>query len=482
MTRQRIDNARLAEARRDVAVFAELFTDQPLWPHQLEVVQSAARYRVLCAGRRAGKTRVFGVLCLHQAFSVPRSQTLVVSAGDRSARRMFEDISGMARASAWLSGSVLEDSTTRILRLSNGSTIECVPSSMAQIRSAEADLLVVDEAGFVGQQIWEAAEPVVVARPGSRVLICSTPWGGPEHFFRVLWRRGMDAPDGQVRSWHWPSTVSPLVDEGLLAEIRERSEPRYFEREYLAEFTDDYGSYFTQAELDGATAGGLDLVDPWDGGWHGPVAGGVDWGYARDANALAVVGAVAPDERGRPRYRVIWLENRHNLPYADWVDELVGRSDVGDQLGGFAFSTLACESNGVGAMPAEVLGREMARRGRPGVVQPVFTDARLKQDVFGFLKLLMQQGRLDLPADPVLLKQLRGLEFEQLPAGGVRIAVPDRVGHDDLVMALALAMVPLMGGEVEPPSAEVYGMEDIFPEWAYLDSREIAPYAGMDWS
>jgi len=112
------------------------------------------------------------------------------------------------------------------------------------VRSAEADLLLVDEAGFVSQEVWEAAEPVILARPGSRVLLASSPWGGVEHFFRQLWVQGMTAPDAQVAAWHWPSSVSPLVDVVLLEQIRERSRPDYFAREYLAEWTDESGTVF----------------------------------------------------------------------------------------------------------------------------------------------------------------------------------------------------------------------------------------------
>ena len=455
----------LDRARRDPAVFAEQLVGQSLWSHQLEVVASRARYRVICAGRRAGKTRVFGVLSLHQAFARAGSKVLIVSAGDKASKRMFADIAGMAAQSKFLARSVA-DETTQMLTLTNGSQIECVPQSMAQVRSAEADLLIVDEAGFVSQAIWDAAEPVIVARPGSRVLICSTPWGAVDHFFRALWRLGMDAPSEQVESWHWPSTVSPMVDRELLEQIRLRSDPMSFEREYEAKFTDDYGSYFTEAELS-ASVGTFDLVPPGEAqtAGLGRVVGGVDWGYARDANALSVIAArPEPDERGRPRFWVPWVENRHNLPYADWVDELVQRSDVGDEPGGFAFGQLTCELNGVGAMPSQVLERQMWERGRPGVVHGVVTDARLKQDVFGYLKLLMQQGRIQLPPVPELLKQLRGLQFEQLPAGGVRIAVPDSYGHDDLAMSLALAIVPLMAGEVVPVDDRIYTMEDLFPD------------------
>jgi hypothetical protein len=38
------------------------------------------------------------------------------------------------------------------------------------------------------------------------------------------------------------------------------------------------------------------------------------------------------------------------------------------------------------------------------VVEVVMTDLRLKESAFGWLKLPLQQGRLELPNDPPLLR------------------------------------------------------------------------------
>ncbi|HET9779540.1 MAG TPA: hypothetical protein VFP81_09685 [Propionibacteriaceae bacterium] len=108
----------------------------------------------------------------------------------------------------------------------------------------------VDEAAFIDPEIWRASEPSVIARPNSRVVLSSSPWNTPDHFFRVLWGRGMAAPSEQVESWHWPSSISPLVDSALLEEIRDRETAAYFEREFLAQWTDSSGAYFSTATGD----------------------------------------------------------------------------------------------------------------------------------------------------------------------------------------------------------------------------------------
>lgn len=433
----------------EIGAFAEQLVGQALWPHQLEFARSDARYRVVCAGRQVGKSRGLAIIALHAAATRRNYSVLLVSAGEVASRRLLAECASLATSSPLLAGSVLDESKGS-LTLSNGSVIRSVPPSQQQIRGWPVDLLIVDEAGFIDTEVWRAAEPAIIARPGSRVILASTPWGSTEHFFRLLWQRGMRSPDEQVASWHWPSSVSPMVDDVLLEQIREREAPHYFAREYLAEWTDDVGAFFTSVELENATKD-FELVAPEDyPGGQINVVGGVDWGARHDANTLAVIGRApqATDDRGRLRYRVMWLEEHYALSYDLWIDRLV---EVGCL---FPFVALAAETNGVGDYPTLQLSQQLALRGRP-VVVPVQTTAKLKQDGFGLVQLLMQQDRLELPAHPGLLRQLSALEFERTESGLMRIAVPDRVGHDDLAMALCLAVLQLGGNELPPaPSAE----------------------------
>ena len=94
----------------------------------------------------------------------------------------------------------------------------------------------------------------------------------------------------------------------------------------------------------------------------------------------------------------------------------------------------------MGAAPTETLRDRLFRQGSSTVVSAVWTDARRKQSGFGKIKMMMQQGRLVIPREPELLRQLRALEFEAMDSGTVRIAVPARAGHDDLAMAMMQAV------------------------------------------
>jgi len=436
----------LRRAITDIRVFSKAICGAELWPHQVEVCNSPARYRAICSGRQAGKSRLLALMSLHKAFTSPGSLVLIISAGEIAAQRVLGDIGDLC-GRPLLRGSVVDETKSRVV-LTNGSQILSVPASQRQIRGYAADLLICDEAGFIGDEIFRAAEPVIIARPGSRVVLCSSPWGSPEAFFRQMWRRGMDSPDEMYESWHWPSSISPLVDDRLLDEIRKRETAEYFRREYLAEFQDDAGTFFSEQEITDSVADydlispeAMNLMCPYDSEAGRVIrpfgaAMGLDWAYSQDAQAAVVVAAL--DDGGlngrELAYFVPWLEYRYKCPYSAWVDRSAEIAMA------YNHAIVASECNGVGAAPTETLRDRLFRQGSSTVVSAVWTDARRKQSGFGKIKMMMQQGRLVIPREPELLRQLRALEFEAMDSGTVRIAVPARAGHDDLAMAMMQAV------------------------------------------
>jgi hypothetical protein len=297
------------------------------------------------------------------------------------------------------------------------------------------DLLVIDEGCFVPPDVWQAARWTVVARPGSRVILASTPFGRKDSWFSVEHRAGERGVDGR-ESFHWPSTVSPLVDETLLAMWKETSTTREYEAEVEAKWVDDEGAYFSAGELEAAVRD-YALIRPAQADGTAVEAGGVDWGLARDANALVFVG-VHDDDTTRETFYIPFLDERFGVPYGHFVDEVVAACQ------GYRVRHLVSETNGVGAMPTDELRRRLAEARVPTPVESIHSTTATKEDGFGALKMLLQQGRLLLPRHPALLRQLAALEFTTLESGMTRIAVPERSGHDDLADALALAGHRLM--------------------------------------
>ncbi|MFY2790513.1 terminase large subunit domain-containing protein [Rhodococcus sp. MALMAid1271] len=438
-----IDKTLIRNARNDIDVFARKIVGRPLWPHQLEVANCPARIRTVVSGRQAGKSSTLAMLALHQAFSVPGSKTLILSAGEEAAKVLLASIVDLLDTEL-LRGATVEENKSRIV-LTTGSEIVCVPASTRQVRGRSIDLLIVDEANFMAEELWTAAQFTVVARPGSRIVMASSPWT-QDHFFARTWRQGKLEPGEMYASFHWPSTISPLVDAALLETFKASMTSRDYAREVLAEYVDDTGAYFTAAELDDAVAG-YELTPPEKAFGQLAVAG-VDWGF-HDSNALVLLGVLDDQELNRGKhgdeivYFIPWLEAHARMPYSTFIERIAAVAR------GYDLYRIVSEVNGVGAMPTSVLQETVYRQsgpyGRTTMVTPVVTDNRRKASGYGAVKLLLQQGRLVLPRHPELLKQLHALQYEQTPSGAMRIEVPEVAGHDDLADALMQVMSTVQG-------------------------------------
>lgn len=164
---------------------------------------------------------------------------------------------------------------------------------------------------------------------------------------------------------------------------------------------------------------------------------GLDLGQANDYSALVVVEAV-PE-----RARVVLVERFRGLPYTQAVARVLARlmqlPDVVllfDQTGvGRAVGDLLLErARGLTLVPVTIHGGERIRRSAAGLAVP-------KRALLAPLQALLGAGRLELPAGP-LVEELRHFAVKvDRRTGHDRYEA--RRGHDDLVVAAALACLPL---------------------------------------
>ncbi|MBA8964751.1 hypothetical protein JOJ86_006029 [Rhodococcus percolatus] len=434
----------LARTQHDPAAFAEEILGYPLFDYQAEVARSKARYRNLCCGRQIGKSTVMAVIALHRAFTRPGSEIVIVSANDNSAKRLLRTCSKLAAKSGLTRGSIGDDHTTE-MNLTNGSRIVAVPCSEGRVRGDTTDLLIIDEAALVPNEVWEGAEPALITRfrEGAQVLLSSTPGGGPSHFFRRKWQEGMTSPSDKVMSWHWPTSISPLVSDEDLEDLRKSKTPEVFNREYLAEWQDFAGSFFTEAEISNAVADYEYTTDKSDltHRRNQLAVAGLDWGKSVDSNVLVLLSVLDnvddPTRSDDLCYYLPHIESHKRLAYSEFANRIV---DVAKH---YRIRTVVSELNGVGAPATEMLEARIREQRHQLMyrtrVEGVHTTNRHKQDRFGNLKLLMQQHRIALPNNPELLDQLRALERTTTEHGNVKIAVPETAGHDDAALSLAQA-------------------------------------------
>jgi hypothetical protein len=233
------DRADLKRARADLGEFARL-VGRPLTSTQASDLALRKRITVIRGPRQSGKSRSLAVLALHRAFRSPGYRVLIVSAGEEAARRLLAEVRAIATSSPLLAGSVL-DETVGLLTLSNGSEIRSVPASLKQIKGWSTDLLLIDEAVMLDDDLIESgAFPTTAARPDARIVLASTPLRTAGTFYRLAQEGMAGSPDVDHRRWTLDN--APWLAASVRA-LRASMSPERAAAEIDGEFVDLSGDF-----------------------------------------------------------------------------------------------------------------------------------------------------------------------------------------------------------------------------------------------
>lgn len=383
----------------------------PLHAAQLQVAQDPHRFRVVCAGRRWGKSRLAAILCVLEALAGKRAWWVAPSYPmAETAWRELKDLASQA-------GAEVRESD-RALIFPRGGFVRVKSSDKANsLRGEGLDFVVIDEAGFQSEDTWtNELRPALADRLG-RALIISTPNG--RDWFSRLYNRGQDPNESEWASWQFPTASNPFIAATEIAQAERDMPARRFEQEMLATFTDDAGGVFrgvracaTAEPLSRAVAGRKYVV-------------GVDWGRSVDFTVMAVFDAGSG--------AMVALDRSNKVEYAVQRGRLLGLCDR------FRPSVVLAEENSIGAPIIESLVRD----GVP--VRPFVTSNSSKAEIVDALTLAFERGRIKILPDPVLIAELEDFEMTRLPSGLMRYAAPEGA-HDDCVMACALGWYAMSGG------------------------------------
>jgi hypothetical protein len=130
---------------------------------------------LLLVTRQGGKGEVATLLALDKLLNDPGSTTVVVSRADRQAKRLLRRIKRRYRQLDDVPPPIADSLYT--LELRNGSEILALPGSEETIRGVEAvDLLIVDEAALVDDDLFSAVYPFLATTDG-RCVAMTTPRG-----------------------------------------------------------------------------------------------------------------------------------------------------------------------------------------------------------------------------------------------------------------------------------------------------------------
>lgn len=201
-----------------------------LTPGQREVLESTARYRVVVAGRRWGKTRMAAVAAIEAALAGQR--VWWVAPTYDLARAGWDTLLYLAQAIPWAEVRLAD----RMLRLGRGAVWVRSADRPQNLRAHGIDLLILDEAAFLRADVWQAVMRPSLADRQGRAIIISTPLG--RNWFYDLVKAAEERPGWAV--WHYTTADNPHIPPEEIAEMEATMPPRAFRQEVLAEFVADH--------------------------------------------------------------------------------------------------------------------------------------------------------------------------------------------------------------------------------------------------
>jgi hypothetical protein len=197
------------------------------------------RALMLCA-RQVGKSLVVSAMALEEALTVPHSTTLLISPSQRQSAELLTKVRMFALAQHQTME--LEQASVLSLRLTNGSRIISLPGKPELIRGYSANLLIIDEAAWVPDVLYQAVRPMLSVANG-RLVALSTPWGA-----RGWWHGEWVGPERWLRV-KVTAEQCPRITPEFLAEEKRSLPASVYASEYEVEFVDQAEMVFSSDDV-----------------------------------------------------------------------------------------------------------------------------------------------------------------------------------------------------------------------------------------
>jgi hypothetical protein len=211
---------------------------------QEDFLWSSADRVLLNCSRQSGKSTMSAVIALHRALYHPDSLVLCLAPALRQSQELFGKIAGFYRD---LGRPVAPQGERKLsLELENGSRIVTLPGSEKTIRGfSGANLLLVDEASRVDDELYFAIRPMLAVSGGSLIML-SSPYGRRGVFYEE-WISGREWERFEV-----PASRCPRISQTFLKEEEETLPPFIYRQEYECSFEDTEDQVFTTEMIDRA--------------------------------------------------------------------------------------------------------------------------------------------------------------------------------------------------------------------------------------
>lgn len=422
--------------------------------------RAARRLVAFRAGGRAGKTsRLIATKALHAALTVSlptlapgeKAVALLIAPDLVLAHQILGFVRGYAQDSPRLAAMVARDTADEIeLIRPDGERVTIrVRAASGRGITGRGFVLVffaLDEAAFFRDASGGVVNDTEIHRaavqrlaPDAQAWVGSTPWvqgvGLLEETLASDWGTHTHALCAQAPT----RDLNPTWDaDGSLERWMRETDPENAAREIDAvPLPSGTHQFLSREAVDAAFARGESLPQRGARRVGCTYTAGGDTGFRKNSSALSIVERAETEDGDR--FRPALLEERKPQPGAPLVPkEVVG--EFAGLMAGFGAEDLVTDAHEIDEVRAA-----LAEHGMGAVLAPSPAEA------FAALRLVLHEGRIDLPPNPRLRGQLRGVLVKPMPGGGTQVVLPRMPdgSHGDLAVALARAVWQAMLSETD---------------------------------
>ncbi len=234
--------------------------------YQEELLLDQNQFVVARWARQSGKSLTLAVICLYTVLSSRNTKVAILAPSYRQSRLMIRRISSFLPR---LTNKVLEGRELKgKLEFVNGSSIEAFPNSPETVRGLTLQLLLLDEANYIedDRDLYDAVVYTLGTTNG-RLIATSTP-GTRDSLFYEMCMNDEEYGDFSRHHVSFHDAMEPKgpLKQAILEKLERQmqGDPWRWQREMLAEFSEDEEAWFSYGLIDDAIDDDLEYVKDLD--------------------------------------------------------------------------------------------------------------------------------------------------------------------------------------------------------------------------
>ena len=293
------------------------------------------------------------------------------------------------------------------IELINGSVIQLIGADEFKRSGVGTNPIgvVFSEYSITSPEAWKYVSPILAAN-GGWAIFNFTP-RGMNHAWELLQKAEQNE--------QWFTEVLTVADTGalspeILEEERKNMPQDLFDQEYYCKFLDGAGQFFRNFDV----IEPIERIEPFH-----KFRLGVDLAKYQDFTVLTPFN--------------LNTFNVHKQFRFNNIDYTAQKARIEAEYFKHNKPLTRLDSTGVG----EPIHDDLANKGIN--IEPYHFTEQSRKDLLTNLQLLLEQRKIRIPDDPILIGELRSFRYTLTETGRTKIQVPEGI-HDDTVFSLALAV------------------------------------------